>query len=368
MLCRNRFSPAAPEHLTAFVAPGAQNPWRASLGGCPGRRYHVAPMSTALSHHGASSHDHGHGPTEPTAIGLPNVKLCMWLFLVSEVMFFAGLIGSYIVIRFGTAGWPNPYDILAVRITAFNTFLLICSSVTMVKAFQWSDAGNRSRAMKYLAATIFGGALFVGIQVYEYRHLLHAPSSALLHAVEHEMNKRGLHAARAGGHGALEPVGAEGPRIILASTGMSPEEKQNEQLLRLHSVLAEGRPRVKKTAPPSQQQPLREWDRRVLEETIQLAALFPEDDSFRRTISTFGKHHNIYPEGFIPGRDNFTSTFYIMTGFHGFHVAGGVVALIVILAFYALRRAGTMAIEVVGLYWHFVDLVWIILFTIVYLM
>lgn len=325
-------------------------------------------MSTALSHHGASSHDHGHGETEPTAIGLPNVKLCMWLFLVSEVMFFAGLIGSYIVIRFGTAGWPNPYDILAVRVTAFNTFLLICSSVTMVKAFQWSDAGDRTRAMKYLVATILGGSIFVGIQVYEYRHLLHAPSSALLHAVESEMGKRGLHAEH-GGHGALAPSEAPiGPRIVLASTGLSIEERQNEQLLRLHEILAQGRPKVKKTAPPSQQQPLREWDRRVLEETIQLAALYPEDHSFRRTISTYGKHHNIYPEGFIPGRDNFTSTFYIMTGFHGFHVAGGVVALICILSFYALRRAGTMAIEVVGLYWHFVDLVWIILFTIVYLM
>ncbi|MCL4197381.1 MAG: heme-copper oxidase subunit III [Phycisphaerales bacterium] len=320
-------------------------------------------MSTAIPHHSAVTHDHGHGETEPAAIGLPNVKLCMWLFLVSEVMFFAGLIGSYIVIRFGTAGWPNPYDILAVRITAFNTFLLICSSVTMVKAFQWSDAGDRGRAKKYLLATILGGATFVGIQVYEYRHLLHAPSTALFHVVEHEMEKRGLHAGESESHAA-----AEASRIVLASTGLSQVEQQNEQLLRLHEVLATGRPKVKKAAPPSQQAPLREWDRRALEETIKLAALFPEDDPFRAKISKIGKHHNIYPEGFVPGRDNFTSTFYIMTGFHGFHVAGGVVALLVILAFYALGRAGTMAIEVVGLYWHFVDLVWIILFTIVYLM
>jgi len=320
-------------------------------------------MSTAISPHGVSSHDHGHGETEPGAIGLPNVKLCMWLFLVSEVMFFAGLIGSYIVIRFGTAGWPNPYDILAVRITAFNTFLLICSSVTMVKAFQWSDAGDRSRASKYLVATIIGGATFVGIQVYEYKHLLHAPSSALLHVVEGEMEERGLHVEHSEEH-AL----AERPRLILASAGLSMTDQQNEQLSRLHEMLATGRPKVKKTAPPSQQEPLREWDRQVLEETIKLAALFPEDDSFRGKISKYGKHHNLYPEGFIPSRDNFTSTFYIMTGFHGFHVAGGVVALLVILAFYVLGRAGTMAIEVVGLYWHFVDLVWIILFTIVYLM
>lgn len=299
----------------------------------------------------------------PPAIGLPNVKLCMWLFLVSEVMFFAGLIGAYIVIRFGTAGWPNPYDILAVRITAFNTFLLICSSVTMVKAFQWSDAGDRGKAMKFLTATIFGGALFVGIQVYEYRHLLHAPSHALLENVEHMMAERGLAVEEGPGHAA-----AAGPQIILASMGQTEEARQNEQLIKLHSLLAEGRPDVKKTAAPSKLEVLKEWDRRVLEETIALAALFPADSKEGSALRTIGRHQNLYPEGFVPSRDNFTSTFYIMTGFHGFHVFGGVVALIAILALYAVRKAGTMAIEVVGLYWHFVDLVWIILFTIVYLM
>lgn len=295
----------------------------------------------------------------PPAIGLPNVKLCMWLFLVSEVMFFAGLIGAYIVIRFGTAGWPNPYDILAVRITAFNTFLLICSSVTMVKAFQWSDAGDRGRAMKYLLATIIGGAVFVGIQVYEYRHLLHAPSHAMLEHVEHMMEERGMPVDHASGH-----ASAQQPTILLASMGASVEEQRNEQLRALHTLLAQGRPEVEKTAAPSKREVLRQWDRDVLEQTIKVASLFPEDKALRK----YGKHHNIYPEGFVPSRDNFTSTFYIMTGFHGFHVFGGVVALIAILGFYAVGKAGTMAIEVVGLYWHFVDLVWIILFTIVYLM
>lgn len=315
--------------------------------------------STAIPHHGVSDHGHDHGETMPPAIGLPNVKLCMWLFLISEVMFFAGLIGAYIVIRFGTAGWPNPYDILAVRITAFNTFLLICSSVTMVKAFQWSDAGNRGKAMKFLAATIIIGAGFVGIQMYEYNHLLHAPSHVMLEHVETVMAERGMHV-----EGGSEHASVSRPQVMLASMGQNAEEQKNQELTRLHDLLAEGRPQVKKTAAPSKLEVVHDWDKQVLEQTIVVASLFPDDLELRK----LGKHQNLYPEGFIPSRDNFTSTFYIMTGFHGFHVFGGVVALCAILALYAVGKAGTMALEVVGLYWHFVDLVWIILFTIVYLM
>ncbi len=315
--------------------------------------------STAISHLGVSHPDHSHSEAMPSAMGLPSVKLCMWLFLISEVMFFAGLIGAYIVIRFGTAGWPNPYDILAVRITAFNTFLLICSSVTMVKAFQWSDAGDRGRAMKFLAATIVIGAGFVGIQLYEYTHLLHPPSHAMLEHVEARMAERGLDVENGAAHASISR-----PHILLASMGQDAEEHKNEELAKLHDLLAEGRPQVKKTAAPSKLAVVHDWDKRVLEQTIVVASLFPDDVELRK----LGKHQNLYPEGFIPSRDNFTSTFYIMTGFHGFHVFGGVVALCAIFSLYAVGKAGTMSLEVIGLYWHFVDLVWIILFTIVYLM
>lgn len=315
------------------------------------------------------SHEVSHDPhvseeTMPSPVGLPNTKLCMWLFLVSEIMFFAGLIGSYIVIRFGTSGWPNPYDILAVRITAFNTFLLICSSVTMVKAFQWCDYGNRRKTIQYLLATIIGGAAFVGIQVYEYGHLLEKPSTALLHHVESIMHDRGLPT----GHGDDEESHARTPdgsgQIILASQEPVEGNAQNEQLIRTFEILAQGRPDIPDTAAPSRLDELKAWDVAVQTETIKLAALFPDDKKMR----TLGRHHWLYPEGFVPTRDNFTSTFYIMTGFHGLHVAGGVVALMAIFGLYLVGKAGTVAIEVAGLYWHFVDLVWILLFTIVYLM
>jgi len=195
-----------------------------------------------------------------------NQKLGMWVFLASEVMFFTGLIGAYIILRFGTDAWALPGvpleeggTPLAINITAFNTFMLICSSVTMVKAFASIEHGDQKSLRRFLLLTVLLGAAFVGIQVYEY--------------------------------------------ISLAAEGFLPRCSEH-----LASV--------------------------------------------------------------VPNCNLFGSTFYTMTGFHGMHVSLGVLAMIWVTV-KAFRGAYTKenhgGVEVVGLYWHFVDLVWIILFTIVYL-
>jgi cytochrome c oxidase subunit 3 len=183
-------------------------------------------------------------------------KVGMWVFLCSEVMFFAGLIGSYIVLRFGASDtWGAPGEVLNVPVTAVNTFILICSSVTMVKAFAAAQAGDQKGIRTYTLATALLGATFLGVQVYEYSHLI------------------------------------------------------------LHG----------------------EWQ---------------------------GSH------GFTPAAGLYGATFFTMTGFHGFHVFLGVVCLTwaTVRAFRGHWGADNYhGLEVLGLYWHFVDLVWIILFTIVYL-
>jgi len=175
-------------------------------------------------------------------------KFAIWLFLGTEIMFFAGLIGTYIVLRSGSASWPNPQERLAVDITAFNTFVLITSSWMMVKSLFAAAKGDQGGMVRWLLATILGGSFFVGIQVYEYLELFK--------------------------HGAL------------------------------------------------------------------------------------------------PNVDIFWSTFYAMTGFHGLHVIVGVIWLICALVS-AMRGKFTpnnyLGLELAGLYWHFVDLVWVLLFTIVYL-
>src|SRR6185312_4730810 len=114
-------------------------------------------------------------PPYPAERGLDvyNKKLGMWIFLASEVMFFAALIGSYVILRFGATGeWAKPGIVLSIQITAFNTFLLICSSVSMVKAYAAIQDGFPDKMKFWLLMTIIGGAAFVGIQIYEYIHLI----------------------------------------------------------------------------------------------------------------------------------------------------------------------------------------------------
>ena len=190
-------------------------------------------------------------------MGVYNMKLGMWVFLLSEVMFFTSLIGSYIILRFAhPEAFAEPGVVLNVPLTAFNTFILICSSVTMVKAFAAIQQGDQQGLKRWLLATAAIGAVFLGVQAFEYYKL-----------VEH---------------------------------------------------------------------------------------------------------------GFVPGVANYTAegqplygtTFYTMTGFHGAHVTIGVLCLLFV-SWRAFRGKYTAqshgGVEIVGLYWHFVDLVWIILFTIVYL-
>ncbi len=200
-----------------------------------------------------------------------NHKLGMWVFLASEVMFFSALIGSYVILRFGAPGeWARPGVVLNIPITAFNTFLLICSSVSMVKAYAAIADGDQKGLRLWLGLTILGGGTFVGIQVFEYIHLV----------------ERGF-----------TPAG-----------------------IREGSELAE----------------------MVAKGTLPAA-----------TSGLYG------------------STFFTMTGFHGFHVTCGVVSMLYLYFRKVLpgkySRQDYRGIETVGLYWHFVDLVWIILFTIVYL-
>ena len=203
-------------------------------------------------------------------IGVYTQKLGMWVFLASEVMFFTALIGSYIILRWGTgAAWPSPLEVLNIPVTAFNTFLLICSSVSMVKAFAAITHGDQKGLRTWLLLTVLGGAAFVGVQVYEYLHLVHI---------------------------GFLPGG--------------------------------------------------------FREGSELAARVAAGELDGTASGLFG------------------STFYAMTGFHGFHVTCGVLCMtwVTIRAFRGKYTATSYhGVEVVGLYWHFVDLVWIILFTIVYL-
>lgn len=122
--------------------------------------------------HAHDDHDHGHLQLEyQPALPMSRGKTIMWLFLSTEIMFFAALIGVYIVIRFGAppGTWPTPHDVHLVEpIGAFNTFVLICSSVTIVLSLEAARKNHSGAAKLWLFATLLLGSVFLLVKAYEY--------------------------------------------------------------------------------------------------------------------------------------------------------------------------------------------------------
>ena len=130
-------------------------------------------MAHALTHDDVMQAPAGREP----GAGVYNEKLGMWVFLGSEVMFFTSLIGAYIILRFGHPEmWQAPGEVLNVPVTAVNTFLLICSSVTMVKAFAAMQDGNQKGLRLVAGRDHLHRRRFVGVQIYEYSELVHKAS------------------------------------------------------------------------------------------------------------------------------------------------------------------------------------------------
>ena len=206
-------------------------------------------MSEAVA---AETHEHGaviadqlEESVTPGNLG----KLGMWSFLAGDAMTFGAGIAAYGALRIGNPNWPSPADYLGITTTAVMTFILICSSLTMVEALSGIQRGNQAKFRNFMALTVLGGLIFLGMQAFEWHHLI-------------------------------------------GERGMS----------------------IK--------------------------------------------------------RDLFDATFFILTGFHGCHVFGGVVYNSVLLIrgmMGKLPQAKAGLVEIAGLYWHFVDLVWILIFTFIYL-
>lgn len=199
--------------------------------------------------------DHHHVERNDAQFGKASIgKIAMWIFLVTDAMSFSGFLIAYAILR-TTTDWPHPAQYLGINLSGFATFILVCSSVSMVLSIDSCKNRDRKGMLNWLLATIAGGVIFLGIQVYEYQHLI---------------NEIGM------------------------------------------------------------------------------------------TFSNFAHGNNL-----------FASTFYIVTGFHGLHVLTGVIYLI---CEYRMARAGRYdngnydRLEILGLFWHFVDLVWILVFTFIYLL
>ena len=120
----------------------------------------------------------GFGGGEPppvlpqTPIGT-NAWLAVWMFLGAEAMFFAGLIGAFLVFRLSATTWPPPFQPrLPVGVTGVNTVILLASAVTIRVALRSARRGDGTQLVRWLGLTALLGAIFLGVQGYEWIELI----------------------------------------------------------------------------------------------------------------------------------------------------------------------------------------------------
>lgn len=264
-------------------------------------------------------------------------KLMMWFFLISDAFTFSTLLIVYGVIRFSSEiPWADPESVFThfpglhewfhldapLAFVGLMTFILIASSVTMVLAVEAGHRMDKKAVEKYMIWTILGGVAFLSCQAYEWYHFI------------------------IGTHGDF----AAGSLHLLDGS--------------VATALADGTVQVMNGASAGID---------LLTDAAARAALVPAE-----ALTAAGA---IDPGAFVEGANtsinqyaqnpSFANLFFFITGFHGTHVASGVVLNYII---YKQAKNGVMEerghyemVEKVGLYWHFVDLVWVFVFTFFYL-
>jgi len=320
-------------------------------------------------------------------------KMMMWYFLVSDALTFGGLLTAYGVIRHGSMDpWPvgeqvfealpglhGSYPLIYV---ALMTFILIISSVTMVLAVEAGHRLDKKGVIKWLGYTIIGGFFFLGSQAWEWSHFIHGsgggfqlsqaisvnttdPSGEAIamtlpagtwvhmqsefgHDYEHAMDAE-KEAMMNGGqvthdHG-HEDHAAHSDHAMVSSSDMVPEALIiNKYTL----VYQDGKNLRQMKAEGAEAQKL--WAAKEANTVVFGANLKKNEYAVQQQYANF---------------------FFFVTGFHGFHVFSGVLINVIVwlMAIRGVfeRRGHYEMIEKIGLYWHFVDLVWVFVFTFFYL-
>lgn len=303
----------------------------------------MATIAHAHDLHAAAGHGHPPKLQYHPGLPIPNGKLFMWLFLSTEIMFFAALIGVYIVIRFGAVVWPKTHEVhISEPIGAFNTFVLICSSVSVVLALEAAKLNNAARAKTWMAATFALGVVFLGVKAYEYNAKFnHGIYPWYPHSLVYE--KPDVYYGSAVRARAMELLTA-----IKKDPKVAAERADDVAMLESIQKRASSANEAELAAVAAEIMPM------PVSETEGHAGGLNED------------HAWLHMPVVVPGGNMWASTYFLLTGFHAIHVIVGLIAFsILLLKVLDARWAGV--IENIGLYWHFVDLVWIFLFPLLYL-
>jgi len=418
------------------------------------------------------------------ALPIGRGKLCLWLFLSTEIMFFAGLIATYIVLRFGAppGTWPVPHDVhLAEWIGATNTFVLICSSVTIVLALEASKQDRAGLAKFWMLMTFLLGSVFLGIKAYEYQQkfahgifpmkphsrIYEKPDLYYVQGVRLKLAEQRDHlTARQGQlqqegkslskseeedltvlndllanlvqwtelrvardkdtqellaqrlaidkmakaiypHWRHGPEGDEAKELYVDS--LDNERRQiNHDLGEVAKQLQEAQQQkadLEKQATPLpkaaetssvtaatfvalQNQPGASpaTDAEQKSKTLaelgrvqeRIDTLTTDQNRMNGRLGMIDHLKNVVDDGLvheyehlhlpmvIPSGNMWASTYFLLTGFHALHVLVGLIAFVLVLL-YTLDHTKSHILENTGLYWHFVDLVWIFLFPLLYL-
>lgn len=308
------------------------------------------------------------GGNEP--MGASYGKLMMWFFIVSDALTFSGFLAAYGFSRFKfIETWPLADEVFThfpflhgvsapMYYVALMTFILIFSSVTMVLAVDAGHQLNKKKVTIYMFLTIIGGLIFVGSQAWEWKNFIKGEYGAI----------------ETKGGSLLQFVDKEGHRVALADFAATlPDER--EQLTRNKAKWFMDEPTLPSYSVAEVQAGFEAHpDLLIRTETItekkQKTILSREESVARlKDAAVVVEGANLIRNEY--GNKLFADFFFFITGFHGFHVFSGVVINIIIffnvlLGTYEKRKSYEM-VEKVGLYWHFVDLVWVFVFTVFYL-
>jgi cytochrome c oxidase subunit 3 len=248
-------------------------------------------------------------PREDT--GLFNAKVGIWLFLASEVMLFGALFSAYVLLRVGAAPGTWPHGLLDVPVGTLNTVVLITSSITVVMAWASLKLRQFARFKLFQGLTILLAMTFVAVKSFEYR----------------------------GKFSHYDALLSDGRRV-----DGHLEEQTPDQVVLKHATIY---PAVAGIAGRVQGEQREEV--RLAKAQIQF-------------LENWGPWHNTY-----------LAIYFTLTGLHALHVIGGAT----VIGYLWGPGSGmwrtdperfTNRVEVAGLFWHFVDLIWIFLFPVLYLL
>jgi len=298
-------------------------------------------------------------------------KMMMWFFIMSDALTFSGFLGAYALARFKFSNtWPIADEVFThipfvhgdypMIYVAFMTFVLIFSSVTMVLAVDAGHHMKKNKVIFYLGLTIIGGGIFLGSQAWEWSHFIKGENGG---AIQLENGEIVQFVDNTGKQVALEEFADKGSteRVKLTRnegiwfmSGNSPKPFTVNQVVGgfdKHPKLAL---RIEKIDPATK--------RKII---IKHNAASKYLKEAKRVVIGANLNVNEY------GKPLFADFFFFITGFHGFHVFSGIILNIIIFFNVIIgtyeRRGHYEMVEKVGLYWHFVDLVWVFIFTVFYL-